>query len=191
MKALLIVDMQNDFVEGGALGVDGGNKAVKHLAKHFNDIKDNYGVIATTQDWHVNPGSHFAPEGEDPDFVDNWPIHCVADTFGSEIVSTLQEKLNGNVDIVIKKGEYEDAYSGFMGKTKEGEALQNLLHDKGVTEIDIVGIATDYCVAQSAMDASKYGFKVNVLSDYVATINDDRLESIKQNEFVEHNVNYS
>ena len=190
MKALIIVDMQNDFVEGGALGVDGGSTAAQKLAKDFEEMKGNYGVIATTQDWHIDPGSHFAPEGENPNFVDNWPVHCVKGTDGAEIVDELKSVLKGNVDIDIKKGQYEDAYSGFMGKTEDGKTLQDSLHEYGVTEVDIVGIATDYCVAESAIDASKNGFKVNILSNYVATINQERLEMIKNNQFVEFNVNY-
>lgn len=190
MKALIIVDMQNDFVEGGALGVDGGNTAAQRLANNFEKMKNDYEVIATTQDWHIDPGLHFAPEGKDPDYVDNWPVHCVKDTDGAEIVEELKSVLKGNVDIDIKKGQYEDAYSGFMGKTEDGKTLQDLLHEYGVTEVDIVGIAADYCVAQSAVDASKHGFKANILSDYVAAINEDRLKSIKENEFAEYNVNY-
>lgn len=190
MKALIIVDMQNDFVEGGSLGVDGGNAAVELLTKDFDGMKDSYEVIVTTQDWHIEPGTHFASKGEDPDYVDHWPEHCVADTFGSEIVDVLARKLQGKVDIVIKKGQYEDAYSGFMGKSEEGEELQDLLQKHGVTEVDIVGIAADYCVAQSAMDASKHGFKANILSDYVVAINQNRLEAIKNDEFVEHNIKY-
>lgn len=190
MKALMIVDMQNDFVEGGSLAVKGGHLAVEKLTKDFDELKRKYDYIITTQDWHISPGAHFAKDNENPDFVSSWPRHCVAGEKGSEIVKELHSVINDEVDIEIFKGQYEDAYSGFMGSTPIGTRLIDLLEFALVSHIDIVGIAADYCVAQSAIDAANKGFTVNILSNYTATINENKLKNLIENEFKEKGINY-
>ena len=167
-KALIIVDVQNDFVEGGSLGVNGGKNVAAKIADHLNDA--DYDVIVTTQDWHIEPGDHWA---EEPNFTTTWPVHCAAETEGAEIVEVLKEALP--VDHVqVRKGQYEAAYSGFEGETVIGqETLEAVLKTNGVTEVDVVGIATDHCVKATAQDALNAGFDVTVLEDLVAGVDAD------------------
>lgn len=162
-KTLIIVDVQNDFVEGGSLAVAGGVKLAKKLAELIqNGSFSKYDHIATTQDWHIDPGAHFS---ETPDYVDSWPIHCVAETEGSKNVKELQEALMGKVDIAVKKGMFTAAYSGFEGTLEDGGTLEEALKELNVTEVDIVGIATEHCVLSTAIDSQKLGFKTRVLKD--------------------------
>ena len=163
--ALIIVDVQNDFVEGGSLAVTGGRKVATDLVKHLAET--NYDMIVTTQDWHINPGDHWS---ETPDYVDTWPVHCAADTPGSEIVDVLYQKLPQNI-VQVRKGQYEAAYSGFEGTTVTGEELlANVLHNNNITDVVVVGIATDYCVKATALDAKTAGFNVTVLTGLTAGV---------------------
>jgi nicotinamidase/pyrazinamidase len=181
MKALLIIDVQNDFVEGGALAVTGGRKVAADVATRVRKETagaDSYSLIVASHDWHIDPKDHFADE---PDFVDSWPVHCVAGESGAELVTQLQEALTaatraGKQVRYIHKGMYEAAYSAFEGiEVKTRVPLADLLREAGVTEVEVVGLATDYCVKASALDAAAAGFKTTVLLGEVAGINSEKI----------------
>lgn len=164
-NALVIVDVQNDFVEGGSLAVAGGLDLADRLAKWLEDGGfGKYDYIVTTQDWHIDPGSHWS---DTPDFVDSWPVHCEAQTAGAELVEVLADTLKGNVHFEVKKGRFEAAYSGFEGTVDDGDrGLAETLKGVGVTEIDVVGIATDHCCKATVLDGLQENFKVNFLKNF-------------------------
>lgn len=174
-NALVLVDVQNDFVENGSLAVQGGKALAHELSEFIKSHNEDYDYIITTQDWHINPEGHFS---ETPDYKNTWPVHCKAGTQGANIVSELQTTLNEVVPddklITIHKGMHTAAYSGFEGITEDNAtSLTSLLYDKGVTELDITGIALDYCVLQTALDALKAGFKVNLDPELTVGISED------------------
>ncbi len=172
MRGLLIVDVQNDFTEGGALGVDGGTDVALGITQYLAQHRGDYGVVIASRDWHDaegDNGGHFALQGE-PNFVDTWPVHCVAGTFGAEYHPELDIS---QVDVHVKKGQGEPAYSMFEGVTDEGHTVSEVLEAHGVTSVDVVGIATDYCVRASALDALSGGQEVTVLTDLVAAVAHD------------------
>lgn len=158
-RALLIVDVQPTFCEGGALGVDGGNDVAEKIADFVTENADEYAMIVTTQDWHIDPGEHFS---DNPDFVDSWPPHGVAGTAEAELHEDIASL---PIDDSVKKGEYAAAYSGFEGKNAEGETLEQILRNAEVTAVDVVGIAESHCVKETALDALKSGWPVRVFSD--------------------------
>lgn len=182
-KALIIVDVQNDFAEGGSLAVAGGLDVAARLAKYVTESDESrkYDLIVSTLDWHIDPGAHFS---DNPDYVDSWPPHCVRGTTGAEQVPVLLEALNkirssGNrtsLDVVYK-GMFEAAYSGFEGQeaSDEVKTLKEILELQGIEELDVVGLATEHCVKATAIDGIKEGFKVNVLKDFIAGIDDQRV----------------
>lgn len=187
--ALIIVDVQNDFVEGGSLAVAGGVDLANRLAAHLKENHGKYDIIVTTQDWHIDPKGHFS---ETPDFVDTWPVHCVAEEFGSRIVAPLAERIgelvvNDNIDYVrVVKGEYMAAYSGFEGYiVNGGDTIESDLTIAGVTDVDVVGIATDYCVKATALDAKKAGFNTTVLQDFAVGIDPATCEELFNGGFQE------
>lgn len=162
MRALIIVDVQNDFCEGGSLAVSGGT-AVAHAINGLLAADHSYDHVVATQDHHIDPGSHFS---DHPDFIDTWPRHCVAGTPGADFHPDLDVS---TVEAVFRKGEYAAAYSGFEGAAG-GVGLAAWLRDHGVDEVDIVGIATDYCVRATAADAARAGFTTRVLTDLTAGV---------------------
>ena len=159
--ALIIVDVQHDFCPGGALGTDRGNE----VAEKISSLQSEYDTVVATQDWHIDPGSHFA---EDPDFIDSWPVHCVADSYGAQMHEAI-----GPAQAYFRKGEYTAAYSGFEGAAN-GVLLAEWLREHDIDAVDIVGIATDHCVQATAADALKEGFSVRVLSEYCSPVDPDR-----------------
>jgi nicotinamidase/pyrazinamidase len=163
-RALLIVDVQNDFCEGGSLAVVGGQSVAAAVSDYLAARADAYDAIAATRDHHRDPGAHFAAE---PDFIDSWPPHCVAGTPGADFHPALATSA---VDEVFDKGEYEAAYSGFEGRDADGTPLAEWLRARDVTHVDVVGIATDYCVRATALDALEEGFTVRVLDDLIAGV---------------------
>ncbi|HET8958541.1 MAG TPA: isochorismatase family protein [Microcella sp.] len=169
-RALLIIDVQNDFTEGGALGVDGGAAVAQAITDYLSENPDLYDVVIASRDWHDGDndnGGHFAAEDAAPDFVDTWPAHCVAGTEGAEYHPAID---TGLIDIHVRKGQGVPAYSIFEGTTDDGRALPVALDALGVTHVDVVGIATDYCVRASALDALGSGREVRVLRDLVAGV---------------------
>lgn len=165
--ALIVVDVQRDFCEGGSLAVEGGDAAAAGITDLIEAAGDAYAVVVATRDWHVDPGRHFAPEGEAPDFSETWPAHCVADTEGADWHPDLRLPERA---VVVSKGEKAAAYSGFEGRTPDGEELAAFLRDRGVDRVDIVGIATSFCVRATALDALREGFTTRVLAPLTADV---------------------
>ncbi|HUH53951.1 MAG TPA: isochorismatase family protein [Microbacteriaceae bacterium] len=169
-RALLIVDVQNDFVEGGALGVEGGNAVAAGLSEYLASDAARYDMVVASRDWHESTndnGGHFAAEGETPDFVDTWPHHCVQGTPGAEYHEALDIS---KIDVHVRKGMGIPAYSAFEGETLDGRKLTDVLKEAEITDLDVVGIATDYCVLASSLDALQENIKVRILSDYIAGV---------------------
>ena len=167
-RALFIIDVQNDFTEGGALGVTGGAAVAEGITEYLRAHAGTYDVVVASRDWHNghdDNGGHFA-DGE-PDYVDSWPRHCVAGTPGAEYHPGLDA---GLVDVHVKKGQGVPAYSIFEGTTDDGAELIDLLDERGIDEVHVAGIATDYCVLASARDALDAGRRVTVLTDLVAGV---------------------
>ncbi|NIL78265.1 Nicotinamidase/pyrazinamidase [Rhodococcus sp. B10] len=168
-RALLIVDVQNDFTEGGALGVDGGAHVARKVSTLLAREGDEYDVIVASRDWHdadSDNGGHFATD-EAPNFTTTWPVHCVAGTEGAEYHPDLS---TGSVDFHVFKGQGKPSYSAFEGVAENGTSLTDILKQNEVSDIDVVGIATDYCVRASALDAIEAGLSVRVLTEYVAGV---------------------
>ena len=165
MRALIIVDVQNDFCEGGSLAVAGGT-AVAQAINGLLAGSHGYDHVVATADHHIDPGGHFSDE---PDFVDSWPRHCVAGTQGAQFHPELDTT---PIEAVFRKGHYDAAYSGFEGSA-DGVELADWLRARGVDHVDIVGIATDYCVRATAQDAVNEGFTTRVLTDLTAGVAPD------------------
>jgi nicotinamidase/pyrazinamidase len=166
-KALFIVDVQNDFTEGGALGVEGGDAVAERITGYLAARAGEYAVIVASRDWHDSHndnGGHFHPE---PDYRDTWPVHCVSGTEGAEYDPGLDISA---VTHHVKKGRGEPAYSLFEGTTDDGITVAHLLEEHGVIDVDVAGIATDHCVRASALDAIEHGRHVRVLVDLVAGV---------------------
>jgi len=169
-RALFIVDVQNDFTERGALGVEGGDEVAERISRYLAEHADDYALIVASRDWHHGDddnGGHFS---EAPDFVDTWPVHCVGGTFGADYDEVFD---TARVTHHLKKGQGKPAYSLFEGVTDEGETAAQLLEGHGIRDIDVVGIATDYCVRASALDALGAGRRVRVLIDLIAGVHPD------------------
>jgi nicotinamidase/pyrazinamidase len=167
-RALIIVDVQNDFCEGGSLAVAGGAEVAREVSEHVSRHAADYDHVVATADWHVDPGEHFATN---PDYVDTWPVHCVAGSEGAEFHPRLAGAL-GHVEAVFRKGEHAAAYSGFEGRSDDDErsGLATWLKERGVRRVDVVGIATDHCVRATAIDARREGFETTVLLDLTAGV---------------------
>ncbi|MFL6026016.1 MAG: isochorismatase family protein [Friedmanniella sp.] len=169
-RALVVVDVQRDFCEGGSLAVAGGAA----VAAGISDLLESgpgYDCVVATRDHHIDPGSHFS---EDPDFVDSWPRHCEVGTPGVEFHDALRVR---DFAAVFDKGEYEAAYSGFEGRNAEGRGLAEFLQERGVDQVEVCGIATDHCVRATALDAARAGFTTTVLLDLTAAVAPDRLDT--------------
>ncbi len=164
MKALVIVDVQNDFCEGGSLAVQGGSAVAQAISDYVATTGARYDYVVATKDFHVNPGGHFSDK---PDYLESWPRHCVAGTPGADFHPELDTT---RVQAVFTKGGYSAAYSGFEGADENGTPLLDWLRERKVDEVDIVGIATDYCVHATASDAARGGFKTKVLLDMTAGV---------------------
>jgi nicotinamidase/pyrazinamidase len=166
--ALLIVDVQRDFCEGGSLAVPGGAAVAGQIGNFLAGEKGSrYGLLVATRDWHLEPGAHFAAPDSEPDYRNSWPRHCVVGTTGADWHPDLRLP-EGTV--VISKGEREAAYSGFEGRDDGGRSLLDLLRDAGVEGVDIVGLATSYCVRATALDAVRHGFATRVLGGLGADV---------------------
>jgi nicotinamidase/pyrazinamidase len=179
MRGLLVVDVQNDFCEGGALGVEGGTRVALGITDFIAAHASEYAVIVASRDWHDadnDNGGHFAAEGEAPNFVTTWPVHCVAGTTGAEYHPDLTLP---NHTLHVKKGQGVPSYSMFEGHSDDGRTVEEILTAAGVSEVDVVGIATDHCVRASALDARGAGFEVRVLNDLIAAVSPDTERSAR------------
>lgn len=189
--ALIVVDVQNDFCEGGSLAVDGGSDVAAAISEHIEQHHGDYEAIVGTLDWHISPGSHFS---EDPDFRTSWPVHCVAETEGAD---THDEFETDRIEAWFRKGEYEAAYSGFEGvlapetstplgaveeddeaEDEEPIGLDDWLRDREIEAVDIVGLAADHCVRATALDAADAGYESRVLLSLSAAVSPDSLEDV-------------
>ncbi|MGI5491976.1 nicotinamidase [Microtetraspora malaysiensis] len=168
-SALIIVDVQNDFCEGGSLAVQGGAEVAAAIGRHTRH--HGYDHVVATRDYHIDPGTHFA---ERPDYVDTWPAHCVAGTAGAGFHPSLDI---APVEEVFSKGAHTAAYSGFEGVADDGTTLADWLRRHGVDTLDIVGIATDHCVRATAVDGTREGFAVQVLLDLTAGVAPETTEA--------------
>ncbi|MEV0064728.1 isochorismatase family protein [Nocardia sp. NPDC050718] len=161
-RGLVIVDVQNDFCEGGSLAVAGG-AAVAAAISEFVAGAD-YDAVVATRDYHVDPGPHFSTE---PDYVDTWPPHCRVGTPGADFHPALD---TGSIEEIFSKGEYSAAYSGFEGAAADGTTLADWLRARSIDTVDVVGIATDHCVRATALDARAAGFGTRILLDLTAGV---------------------
>ncbi|WP_243789694.1 isochorismatase family protein [Saccharopolyspora gloriosae] len=168
-KALVVVDVQVDFCEGGALAVAGGADVAAAISRHVAD--SGYAHVVATRDYHIDPGAHFSSQ---PDYVRSWPVHCVAGTAGAAFHPELEV---GPVEAVFSKGQYSDGYSGFEGVDGTERTLTEWLNSRGVTDVDVVGVATDHCVRATALDAAKAGFSTTVLLDLTAGVSRATVDS--------------
>ena len=166
-RALVIVDLQNDFCEGGSLGVEGGNEVARRVSDYVADHGDEYELVVASRDYHVDPGGHFSDE---PDFRDSWPVHCVVGTNGAAFHPDFGVE---RLDDVFSKGAYAAAYSAFEAVDDKGRTLEQVLRERGIDIVDLVGLATDYCVRSTTLDAVHAGFKARVLTDMAAGVNRD------------------
>ncbi|MDO5633260.1 MAG: isochorismatase family protein [Micrococcus sp.] len=205
-RALLIVDVQNDFCEGGALGVIGGSGVAARITEYAAAQRGEFSAVVASRDWHVEPGTHFAPAGTQPDFVTTWPVHCVAGSEGAELHENLDvEEIE--LDAEFLKGEYAASYSAFDGRigdpvtvhsgeragapagpygatvadaeaaSESAATLDEWLREQDIDALTVVGIATDYCVRATVLDALEAGYDVTVLTDLVAGVAEDTSET--------------
>ena len=163
MRALIVVDVQNDFCEGGSLAVSGGAAVAQAISEYVSDAPQ-YAHVVATKDFHIAPGSHFS---DHPDYAASWPPHCVVGTSGADFHPNLE---TGTLEAVFTKGQHAAAYSGFEGADDAGTSLADWLRARDVDEVDVVGIATDYCVHATAVDAVRAGFATRVLLDLTAGV---------------------
>jgi len=165
VRALVIVDVQNDFCEGGSLAVAGGAAAASAISAYLaGPDRARYDHIVASQDFHVDPGEHFSAQ---PDYYSSWPPHCVADTAGAQFHPNLDAS---RIEEIFRKGQHAAAYSGFEGTNAAGADLGAWLTERGVTDVDVIGIATDYCVYATAADAAKAGFRTTVVLNLTAGV---------------------
>jgi nicotinamidase/pyrazinamidase len=166
MRALIIVDVQNDFCDGGALPVTGAVAVAHGITRYLDsaDGRDRYSYVVATKDWHIDPGEHFS---ERPDYQRSWPPHCRAGTPGADFHPALSTV---RIETVFTKGGYDAGFSGFDGVDDNGTALGDWLHRRNVDSVDVVGVATDYCVRHTAEDAIRAGFSTAVLPHLTAGV---------------------
>jgi nicotinamidase/pyrazinamidase len=165
VRALIIADVQNDFCEGGSLAVAGGTAVAGAITAYLaGPDGGRYDHVVATQDYHIDPGTHFSAE---PDYAVTWPPHCIAGTDGARFHPELD---TGRLEEIFRKGQYAAAYSGFEGASAGGDTLLRWLSDRGVTEIDVAGLTTDYCVRATASDAAAAGFATTVLLSLTAGV---------------------
>ncbi|MBN9100813.1 MULTISPECIES: isochorismatase family protein [unclassified Pseudonocardia] len=167
-RVLVVVDVQNDFCEGGSLAVAGGAAVAAAVSTHIR--AGGYDHVVATRDHHVDPGAHFS---DTPDFRDSWPPHCRVGTPGASFHPDLDV---AGIEAVFDKGAHEAAYSGFEGTEPGGTPLEEWLAARGVTEVEVVGIATDHCVRATALDAARAGFPTTVLLALCAGVAPDSTE---------------
>jgi len=203
-RALIIVDVQNDFCEGGSLAVSGGADVAGAISEYVDAHHGEFDHIVATQDWHIDPGAHFS---DTPDFKDSWPPHCVAGTRGAELHPDLDTEY---IQAYFQKGQFAAAYSGFEGLLAPEDAvptgerqpgalpgpggeekfapdedaigLDDWLQSHDVEDVVVVGIATDYCVMATALDAVQAGYSVTVLRSLTAGIAEDLEDAVAEME---------
>lgn len=168
---LVVVDVQNDFCEGGSLAVDGGSELARRLVGVIET--GGYRHVVATRDHHIDPGGHFSAT---PDYVDSWPPHCVAGTPGADLRAPLTPSMFA---AVFDKGEYDAGYSGFEGVTADGTGLADWLTAHDVDAIDVCGLATDFCVRATALSGAAAGYRVRVREDLCAAVSEENLPRVR------------
>lgn len=172
-RALIVVDVQNDFCEGGSLAVAGGARVAADIGELLHRWSSHeagapsYDVVVATKDHHIDPGDHWSLK---PDFAQSWPVHCKVGTEGAGFHPNLDPQ---PFDEVFYKGEHQAAYSGFEGRTSSGEPLADWLRARAVSQVDVCGIATDHCVRATALDSAEEGFETRVLTALCAGVAED------------------
>jgi len=170
-NALMVVDVQVDFVEGGSLAVNGGLATAAMIARHVRHFKNEYDFVVASRDYHEDAPDHIS---DHPDFVNTWPPHCMAGTPGAAFVPTIQNLIREKfIQTVVTKGRHAAAYSAFDGLDPRGHNLLDVLKEQRIDHIDVCGIATDYCVRATALDAKKNAFQVRVLVNLIAAVNEE------------------
>ncbi|MFI6087428.1 isochorismatase family protein [Streptomyces sp. NPDC051218] len=173
-RALIVVDVQNDFCEGGSLAVAGGADVAAAITELIGQAPAGYRHVVATRDHHIDPGDHFSDR---PDYARSWPPHCVAGTEGIGFHPNFAPVVaSGAIDAVFDKGAYSAAYSGFEGADENGVPLADWLRERKITDVDVVGIATDHCVRATALDAAREGFTTAVLLDLTAGVAEESTE---------------
>jgi nicotinamidase/pyrazinamidase len=165
-RALVVVDVQPTFCEGGELATEGANEIAHRVAAYVAAHRDRYTTVVTTQDWHIDPGEHFS---DTPDFVDSWPPHGIAGTLNAELHPALADL---EPDVRLKKGQYSHGYSGFEGADEHGRTLATVLEDAGITAVDVVGLVESHCVKHTALDARRAGLAARVLTDLTLPVSE-------------------
>ncbi|MFF9691388.1 isochorismatase family protein [Streptomyces sp. NPDC014623] len=175
-RGLIVVDVQNDFCEGGSVPVAGGAQIATAIAELVQQTAGgHYQYIVATRDHHIDPGSHFS---DHPDYNNSFPVHCVAGHEGGEFHPHFAPTATSNkIDAVFFKGAHSASKSGFEGFDEQGTPLANWLRQRGVEDVDVVGIATDHCVRATALDAVKAGFRAHVRLDYSVGVAPDTTAS--------------
>jgi len=173
VRALIVVDVQPTFCEGGELAVDGGDQVARDVAAYAAAHRDRYEIVVTTQDWHVDPGDHFS---DHPDFVDSWPPHGIAGTPNAELHPALADL---RPDVSVKKGQYAHGYSGFEGTDADGRTLEQALRDARVEAVDVVGLVESHCVKRTALDAVGLGLETRVLTDLTIPVSPEQGEQAR------------
>ena len=168
-KALLVVDVQNDFCPGGSLAVAGGDRVASDITRWLASGDERYELVVATMDWHPQPGGaepfdHFSPT---PDYLRTWPPHCVQGTAGANLHHDLALPEGA---VLVRKGQHGAAYSGFEGQDERQRPLVEVLRAKEIDDVDVVGLATDYCVRATALDAKAQDMSVRVLTGLVAGV---------------------
>ena len=184
-RALVIVDVQVDFCEGGSLAVLGGEALARSVSRFLEEALRRgglYDLVVTTQDWHVAPAAHFARPGRAPDYEQTWPEHCRAGTAGAGLHPDLRLPAGA---VRFLKGEHSAGYSGFEGRSAgsgsaAGRTLRAFLDEAGVTDLDLVGIAEDHCVRATALDAATLGFRARVISDLTVAVSGTTAEQARE-----------
>ncbi|GAA1487818.1 isochorismatase family protein [Brachybacterium sacelli] len=187
-RLLVIVDVQNDFCEGGALGVGGGAGVAARIAEHVRRTGDQYDRILASKDRHrgdTDNGGHFATPPTEPDFEETWPVHCVAGSAGAAFhpeMETLAADLGDRLE-VVHKGYGVPSYSALEGQVvATGESVQALIADREWEQIDVVGLAYDFCVRATALGAADAGgaASVRVLRSLTAAVHPDGIGRLEQ-----------
>ncbi|MFI9486888.1 isochorismatase family protein [Promicromonospora sp. NPDC052451] len=173
-RALVVVDVQPTFCEGGELATEGANEIAHRVATYAAAHRDRYTTVLTTQDWHIDPGEHFS---DHPDFVDSWPPHGIANSPGAELHPALAEL---HPDARLKKGQYSHGYSGFDGADEHGRSLATILAEAQVTDVDVVGLVESHCVKHTALDARRAGLRARVLTDLTIPVSPEQGRTAEQ-----------
>jgi nicotinamidase/pyrazinamidase len=173
-NALLVVDLQNDFLEGGSIPVPGGTQVAAQVSRHIRHFRSEYAFVVATRDVHEDPADHFSDK---PDYITTWPKHGLIGSRGATlctpIFNLVREKI---IQVVVDKGRHAGAASAFEAQDVRGHMLVDVLREQRVDHIDICGLITEYCIRESALDARKHEFQVRVLVNLCGAASPDNAQ---------------